>query len=208
MTNKIHPSRRWALGQLAFLGTAAVLPTPVSARIMTPEQAEGPFYPRKNMRFTDQDNDLVKVASALREAGGEIILLKGRVTSPDGTPASAARIEIWQVDSNGRYLHSGESGKHPRDPNFQGFGFAIADTDGRYVFRTIKPIAYPGRAPHIHVKVFHGGMELTTQFYIDGHPLNERDVLWRRMSGEERGLVAMRFAQSTQDEEATVDIRL
>ena len=35
--------------------------------------------------------------------------------------------------------------------------FRIRDDKGEYRFRTIKPVAYPGRpAPHIHVKVKRG----------------------------------------------------
>lgn len=208
MSKQKHPTRRRALGQLAVLGAAAVLPTPLAARIATPRQSEGPFYPRQSMRFADQDNDLVKIETAVRNAGGEIFVLKGQVLAPDGSPASGARVEIWQVDFNGRYLHTGERGTQPRDPNFQGFGSATANANGRYRFRTIKPVTYPGRTPHIHVKVFHGGRELTSQFYIDGHPLNERDSLWRRLSEAERQSVAMRFERSAGGDEATVDIRL
>ena len=36
---------------------------------------------------------------------------------------------------------------------FQGYGRMLVDADGRYSFRTLKPVAYPGRAPHIHFKV-------------------------------------------------------
>ncbi len=208
MSKQRHPSRRRAIGQLAVLGTAVFLPTPLAARTATPRQAEGPFYPHQTMRFADQDNDLVKVAGAVREAGGEIVVLTGRVFAPDGSPAAGARVEIWQVDVNGRYLHTGERGRRPRDPNFQGFGFAVTDNEGRYRFRTIKPVAYPGRTPHIHVKVVHDTRELTSQFYIDGHPQNERDSLWRRLNREERAAVAMRFTPGTDGEEASVDIRL
>ncbi|MGB1054949.1 MAG: intradiol ring-cleavage dioxygenase, partial [Limisphaerales bacterium] len=49
-------------------------------------------------------------------------------------------------------------------------------------FRTIKPVPYPGRTPHIHLKVKRGGKELlTTQCYIKGHPQNAQDGLWNRI---------------------------
>ncbi|WP_157971031.1 dioxygenase family protein [Pseudogemmobacter bohemicus] len=80
----------------------------------TPAQTEGPYYPTPSMRFADQDNDLVRIASAVREAGGEIIHLTGRVFTTNGEAAVGARVEIWQVDNNGRYLHSRERGP-PRE---------------------------------------------------------------------------------------------
>jgi len=200
--------RRTVLRGLSGLGLVCALPAPLAAQLVTPLQTEGPFYPSFPMRFGDQDNNLVRVASAVREAGGNIIILKGNVRQNDGMPAAGARIEIWQVDSNGRYLHAGDARAIPRDPNFQGFGFAIADEAGQYRFRTIKPIPYPGRTPHIHVKVFHANRQLTTQFYIHDHPLNQRDGLWRRLSQNQQEAVAMRFTAGPDGEESTVDIQL
>ena len=51
--------------------------------------------------------------------------------------------------------------------------------DGGFAFRTIKPVPYPGRTPHIHVAVAAPGRRepLVTQFYVAGEPLNERDGL-------------------------------
>ena len=160
------------------------------------------------MRFDDIDNDLVKIAGVVRQAGGEIVTLTGRVLDRSGAPVSGARVEIWQCDVNGRYLHTGDRGGKPRDSAFQGFGHDMTDEQGRYQFRTIKPVAYPGRTPHIHVKVLTGSTELTTQFYLDGHPDNPRDVLWRRMSPEQQQAVAMVFRSDAQIPIADVDIRL
>ncbi|MCI4665867.1 MAG: protocatechuate 3,4-dioxygenase [Neomegalonema sp.] len=208
MPNFADRTRRAVLSLIAGAGAAALTPFRSAAQVATPRQTEGPYYPTERMRFADQDNDLVKVARKVAEAGGEIFYLKGRVFDRSGKPAPGARVEIWQVDNKGRYLHTGDYGGAARDPHFQGFGFAIADDEGRYWFRTIKPVVYPGRTPHIHVKAFHGDQELTTQFYIDGHPLNERDGLWRRLSKAERDAVAMRFKSGAEGEEAVVDIRL
>lgn len=173
---------------------------------LTPAQTEGPYYPSPSMRFPDSDNDLVKIDGKVREAGGEIIILKGRVLDKSGSPVAGARVEIWQCDANGRYLHSRESGSAERDAAFQGFGHVTTGHDGTYVFRTIKPVSYPGRTPHIHVKVFSGNTKLTTQFYIAGHPQNERDSLFRRLSPEQRKLVEMRFKSGADWPETNVDL--
>ncbi|MGB3070675.1 MAG: protocatechuate 3,4-dioxygenase [Ottowia sp.] len=178
------------------------------AQTRTPRQTEGPYYPSQSMRGPDQDNDLVRVRGAVQEAGGEIIYLKGKVFAADKLPAEGARIEIWQVDTKGRYLHTGDSNSAVRDPHFQGFGYATADAEGTFRFRTIKPVPYPGRTPHIHAKVFHQGQELTTQFYIADHPQNDRDSIWRRLSAAEKEAVAMRFRKGPEGEETALTVYL
>ncbi|HEX3135805.1 MAG TPA: intradiol ring-cleavage dioxygenase, partial [Planctomycetota bacterium] len=60
--------------------------------------------------------------------------------------------------------------------------FQVGD-DGAYRFRTIRPVAYPGRTPHIHVKIRQGETELlTTQCYVNGDPGNERDGILRSIT--------------------------
>ncbi len=204
-------SRRGVVKLLAALPLAGLFGGQAFARREpTPSAMEGPFYPTPAMRFADADNDLVKIAGQVTEAGGEIVVLKGRVLDAEGAPVAGARIEIWQCDANGRYLHTGDSGRSrpARDGAFQGFGHVVTGDDGAYAFRTIKPVAYPGRTPHIHVKVFPPGgrATLTTQFYIDGHPLNAGDFLWRRMSAVEQAAVAMAFTEGADGVEATVDV--
>ena len=67
--------------------------------------------------------------------------------------------------------------------NFQGYGRFLTDSSGAYYFRTIKPVPYPGRTPHIHFKVKKGGRELlTTQCYIKGHPGNPHDRIWKSVT--------------------------
>ncbi|MEM9604140.1 MAG: protocatechuate 3,4-dioxygenase [Pseudomonadota bacterium] len=167
--------RRHTLG-LLLASTAGTVAAARSTR--TPRAAEGPFYPTESMRYSDRDNDLVRRRDRVREAGGEVLHLHGTVADRDGRPLSGARVEIWQCDVNGRYLHTGDRGGRARDPDFQGFGFDRTDGEGRYRFRTLVPVAYPGRTPHIHVKVLAGQRELlTTQFYLADHPDNARDGL-------------------------------
>jgi protocatechuate 3,4-dioxygenase beta subunit len=85
-------------------------------------------------------------------------------------------IEIWQVDNKGVYLNTNDSGHRQRDTNFQGYGRFTTSSSGEYYFRTIKPVPYTGRTPHIHVRVSKGGRELlTTQVFVNGHPQNKGD---------------------------------
>ncbi len=183
-----------------LLSAAALLPLAPLARALslTPSAMEGPFYPTSSMRFDDVDNDLVKVEGAVKAAGGEVIQLNGRLVDSDGDAIANATVEIWQCDATGRYLHSADRRSEPRDAGFQGFGRAQTDSDGRFNFRTIKPVPYPGRTPHIHVKVIDQGFELlTSQLYLDGHPGNARDFLYQRMSTEQQQRVSMRFEQDS-----------
>jgi protocatechuate 3,4-dioxygenase beta subunit len=128
---------------------------------------------------------------------GEITDLTGRVFGLDGTPINDALIEIWQCDANGRYIHRGDQGGRPRDPGFQGYGKTRSGRDGGYRFRTIKPVPYPGRAPHIHVAVTAPGRKpLVTQLYVDGARENSRDFLRNLLSAEELAAVTVPFRPS------------
>ncbi|MEM7564157.1 MAG: protocatechuate 3,4-dioxygenase [Pseudomonadota bacterium] len=188
----------------------ALMPVPMTAiaASSTPPAAEGPFYPTRSMRFDDVDNDLVRIAGVVREAGGEIVRLSGKVFDRSGDPVSGAQVEIWQCDVNGRYLHRADHSSIPRDAGFQGFGVDQTDQAGRYQFRTIKPVPYTGRTPHIHVKIRFADQDLlTTQIYLD-HPQNQRDWLYRRIPAALREELTMRFSNAQDEPEAIVNFRL
>jgi protocatechuate 3,4-dioxygenase, beta subunit len=147
-----------------------------AAPTATPRQTAGPFYPVEIP--PDSDANLIQVAGRSQPAAGNPIQVQGVVCDDRGRPLSGGRIEIWQCDAFGRYHHPGDRGG-AADPNFQGYGQVLLDDRGRYAFRTIKPVAYPGRTPHIHFAVSGPGIErLTTQMYLKGHPLNARDFLY------------------------------
>ena len=186
MTTTQVSRRALTLAALSLLVPSAVL----ASLATTPGTSEGPFYPPQRPR--DDDWDLVRVEGAVREAGGEILQLKGRVLDRNGHAIAAARVEIWQCDVNGVYLHPGDRRISRRDKGFQGFGHAISDVDGRFAFRTIVPVPYTGRTPHIHIKVLHRGRELlTTQLYRAGFPQNDSDFLFRRLSRAAQNRVSM-----------------
>ena len=190
---------RAALSRRALLSAAGVAASMLPSRAaraaaLTPPQTEGPFYPTELP--ADTDSDLVRITGADAQALGQVTHIMGRVLDRQGRPLPGVLVEIWQCDANGRYRHPGDRGGG-RDPGFQGFGRVLTDPGGGYRFRTIRPVAYPGRTPHIHVKVLHGRSELlTTQMYVAGEPLNARDGLYRRLDpGErERVTVALRPA--------------
>ena len=170
-------SRLW--GQDAKPGSLA------EQLVQTPKQTEGPFYPVKLP--LDTDNDLIVVNDSLTAAVGEITHLSGRILDSKGDPIRNVLVEIWQVDNAGAYLHDGTSNKEKRDRNFQGFGRFMTGSTGDYYFRTLKPVPYPGRTPHIHFAIKMKGREKwTTQCYIKGHPGNEKDGIWKSVKDEKQ----------------------
>ena len=159
----------------------------------TPSQTEGPFYPTRLP--LDTDNDLIVLNDGLTPAVGEITHLTGRVLDSRGNPLRNTVVEIWQVDHHGAYLHEGSANQDKRDKNFQGFGRFLTGSTGEYYFRTVKPVPYPGRTPHIHVAIkMKGRDKWTTQCYIKGHPGNEKDGLWRGITDpKQRAAVTVDF---------------
>lgn len=188
------PRRRAALAALValpFLATSRAQ-APAAPR-RTPAQTEGPFYPVELPQ--DSDFDLLRNGKA-SYGKGQPAWVQGRVLDLQGKPVAGARVEIWQCDQGGHYHHPGDGGR--ADPAFQGFGRVAVGADGRYRFRTIRPVAYSGRTPHIHVKVKLDRRELlTTQLYVQGDPHNERDFLWRRLEAQDRAAITVPFRPGT-----------
>jgi protocatechuate 3,4-dioxygenase beta subunit len=146
----------------------------------TPKLTEGPFYPDKLP--LDTDNDLIVLNNQVTPSVGEITHLSGKVLNERGEPIRNAFVEIWQVDHRGAYIHSQSANREKRDGNFQGYGRFLTDVHGQYYFRTIKPVSYPGRCPHIHIAVSRNGSRvLTTQLLIKGHPENQADGVTREL---------------------------
>jgi protocatechuate 3,4-dioxygenase beta subunit len=133
--------------------------------VPTPQDAEGPFYPRGFP--ADADHDLMRVAGRAGAAQGKPLYLTGRVLALDGSPLSGAKLELWQCDIHGTYHHVGDGGT--QDPDFQGYGRATATGDGGYAFVAMRPVPYGGRPAHLHFRITRAGARpLTTQLYLKG----------------------------------------
>ncbi len=186
--------------QLVF-ACAATLGAPVqaqSARTMAP-MTDGPFYPPRAWReaWPDQDADLTRVTQGARTlvARGEHLGLELVVADSRGRSIDGAELEIWQCDTLQVYRHPRETAEPGRfDPGFQGFGATRSDGAGLARLRTIRPVPYPGRTPHIHVKLRHASFgEMTSQLFIEGDAGNARDFLWRALANEDRKALAMQL---------------
>ncbi|MDO9384074.1 MAG: protocatechuate 3,4-dioxygenase [Hyphomicrobiaceae bacterium] len=203
------------IGQRALisgLATAAAMPLAShalradSSLTITPQQTLGPFYP--NDWTGDIDNDLVLVQGEAAKALGHITHVSGKILDAAGQPVRNAQVEIWQCDANGIYRHPRDTSwfaKRERDPGFQSRGRMTTDAEGNYSFRTIRPVAYPGRTPHIHVKVDAPGKDqLVTQMYVEGDPGNERDGILNSLPERERASVIVRLEEADRLEQGAL----
>lgn len=199
-------SRTWLGSRRTFVaGAAAVsfglIARPVRAALAaTPRQSVGPFYPVE--WSGDIDADLVRVTGAAARALGQVAYVAGRVTDTAGKPLSGATVEIWQCDANGYYRHPDDAGDDRRDAGFQGRGRTSTDAAGGYRFRTIRPVPYSGRTPHIHFRIAaEGRRDFITQMYVAGEPRNESDFLFTRISDpRDRERLLVKFDPADREE--------
>jgi protocatechuate 3,4-dioxygenase beta subunit len=195
--NRSTLARRHALVTLA----AAPLVAPLAGALAqsskegapTPAQTLGPFYPRSAAeRPKDVDPDLIVVDGTQVVTKGMPLYLTGRVLARGGKPVTQALVEIWQCDANAVYHHPAGGDEGQRDPAFQGYGQTRTDESGTFHFRTIKPVPYPGRTAHIHVRIqANSQSSLATQLYLPDEPDNDRDVIYRHLTVAERAQVAL-----------------
>ena len=188
----MNPKRRAFLSKLT--GLTLFSGSYFARAMVTPSQSLGPFYPSKIP--LDSDADLTVVSGRDGKAAGEITNLYGQVFSTDGESVPDALIEIWQCDAFSAYHHPWAGGGI--DPYFQGYGQTTTDSGGRYRFKTIKPVAYPGRAPHIHFRVLVGSMELVTQVYVQGDPSNKHDFLLNAVPNSARQTLIIPFVRDSE----------
>ena len=126
----------------------------------TPAQMEGPYYtPNPPQRTSLIEEGVV----------GEPILLTGYVWDTACRPIAGAVVDLWQTDGVGVYDNDG----------YRLRGYTLTDDSGRYTMQTVVPGEYPGRPPHIHVKIQPpGGAVLTSQMYFPNAAANARDRLF------------------------------
>jgi len=189
---------------LASVGTLCLMDRAFgqTARLRTPDQVLGPFYPiTKPFEATA---DLTKLPGRTGRAEGQVLYVTGRVVNVNGDPVPNAKIEVWQANSHGRYAHPTDSNPAPLDPNFEGAALLTADPEGRYRFKTVKPGAYPGgggiRPPHIHFEISGKQDRLVTQMYFENEPHNDTDRFLQTAGRKE--LLITKLQDSSADMEA------
>jgi protocatechuate 3,4-dioxygenase beta subunit len=102
---------------------------------------------------------------------GTPITLTGRVLTRRCQPMAGAWLDFWQANAQGQYDNHGYTLR----------GHQVTDAQGQYTLQTILPGRYPGRPPHLHVKVRAPGQPiLTTQLYFpEAQPYNRRDPFFK-----------------------------
>jgi protocatechuate 3,4-dioxygenase beta subunit len=138
-------------GALAILGAAGATLTgvPALACAVSPQIEEGPFFVDERLNRSD-------LTSETRRPGvvdGMPLRLMLTVLAVRGSacePLAGAQVDLWQADASG--LYSDEAALHTRGEHFLR-GYQMTDAGGTVAFTTIFPGWYPGRAPHVHVKV-------------------------------------------------------
>lgn len=142
----------------AFIGVVAACKAPATP---TTASTEGPFF----KAGSPEKPSLVPTGMT-----GTRIVLIGQVLTRSCTPVVGAKLDFWQADANGSYDNAG----------FTLRGYVRTDANGQYRIETIVPGRYPGRTPHVHVKVEPpGGRVLTTQLYLPNESGNTADGIFR-----------------------------
>jgi protocatechuate 3,4-dioxygenase beta subunit len=142
---------------LAVLTVLLLFAAPGTAQppcVPTPPDSLGPFYTPN---------------APERASTGRGLTVNGVVRTAAGcAPVAGARIEWWSADAKGQYQDSLRATQR-------------ADAEGRYRYETVVPGRYPGRPPHLHVRVTAPGHRtLVTQLYPkDGQTTIESDFVLR-----------------------------
>ena len=154
------------------------------------EATIGPFFPR---RYVDAGaNDLTQLEG--RKAKGGAIEIAGIVRQEDGAPLDNLVVEIWQADAQGIFGHPADPRFAQADPAFLGWGRAATSAQGEYRFRTIRPGAPAGRAPHVNFMLMFSGLMriLKTTMYFPGEKANEADPVLAAVPAARRALLVAR----------------
>ena len=115
--------------------------------VLSRETTEGPYWVEN--RLTRRD------ITEGRKGAGLGLSIKV-IDVPGCKPIKGADVELWHADARGAY--SGVSGASSRFLR----GHQKTNAAGVVRFETLYPGWYPGRTPHIHVKVHVGGSEVHT----------------------------------------------
>lgn len=150
-----------------------------SARPVSPEMVEGPFYAMGG----DFRSDIRE-----EQPGAALELTLTVIDADSGEPLAGIDIDLWHPNATGHYSgYDIDPDAVPEDistgqktTNSETFlrGRQTTDANGEVLFETIYPGWYRLRTPHIHLKVFEGSQcNLTTQLYL---PEAESERVYRR----------------------------
>jgi protocatechuate 3,4-dioxygenase beta subunit len=198
MSKHLVSRRAFAAAGLASAGLViATGARAFQARPLTAESPMGPFFPLSVP--ADSDADLTMIKGHSKRALGQVIEIRGRVLDMKGNPISGARLDLWQANAAGRYAHPADPATAPLDPDFQGFGSIVSDSNGDWRIITIKPAGYDSpighRPPHIHFDVRGRTHRNIAQLYFpEDAEGNAKDLLYKALAADASTSVAVRDA--------------
>ena len=144
---------------------------------LTPFQTVGPFF-----AICLSEAGCARIAT--EDALGRHITIEGAVRDGAGAAVPDALVEIWQANAAGRYAHPDDHQSTPLDPNFNGYGRAPTDEEGRFGIETVMPGRVPGpdgalQAPHLLLGILARGIltRLVTRIYFDDEPSTAGDAI-------------------------------
>ena len=122
---------------LAFMGDEAEAAT-VTTCLLTPEVTAGPYWVQENLTRRNVTEG---------KPGLPLVIRFTVLNAKTCKPIPKADVEIWHCDALGNYSAvNGATTRYLR-------GHQKAGATGKAEFLTIFPGWYPGRTPHIHMKV-------------------------------------------------------
>lgn len=141
-------------------------PPPAAAQpegvcVLFPQAVEGPYYFDPKLERADISED---------RPGAPLRLTLKVIESGPCTPLTKARVDVWHADASGVYSgYDGQGAAGDLSTKGQTYlrGTQFTDDTGSVQFKSVYPGWYPGRTPHIHVKVFIDTKTLVTgQIYF------------------------------------------
>ncbi|GGM95943.1 catechol 1,2-dioxygenase [Thermus composti] len=152
----------------AFLGLFLLPLARGQACTPTPALTEGPYYLREVPRRQDLREGLFGVPLRL------LLRVQDRACRPMG----GVRVDLWHADAQGRYSGVQAPGVFCR-------GWQATDEGGEVAFLTLFPGWYPGRTPHLHLRVEAGGRAFATQLFF---PEEVQRAVYAKPPYRERGM--------------------
>jgi protocatechuate 3,4-dioxygenase beta subunit len=134
-------------------------PTDCTGEVI-PRLTEGPYYKAGSPAKTN----------IIDGSPGEKMTLTGYVFDENCKPIEGAWIDFWQADGEGNYDNVG----------FKLRGHQFTDKEGKYFLETVIPGEYPGRTPHIHLKIRanESSQTITSQLFMPGAVQNQTDSIF------------------------------
>jgi hydroxyquinol 1,2-dioxygenase len=145
----------------------------------------GPFY-------VSGAKDIPMWADIAGNAPGEPAYVSGRVLDVNGKAIAGAVLDVWQTDGEGFY-----DVQRPGGDEHYARGRLTTGANGRYGFRTVKPVSYPvptdgpvgkmllgmGRHPyrpaHVHVIATAPGYDrVATHLFVEGDEYLDSDAVF------------------------------